>query len=286
MGRGGAGNTAATPASDGRHVGAVFGNGVVAVYALDGKRLWARFIEAPRLGFGHAASPLLIDGKLIVHFKDLVALEAATGKEVWRVQLPASHASPVATRLGKEDVVVSPAGAIVRASDGKVLARGKFRASQSSPVVSGTTLCVSDRRATEALEMSRMESGEVTLTSLWSGDGSGERHHLPSPVIHDGLLYGVTTSGFINVTELKTGKQVYRQRLPVGQVYSSIALAGGLLYVLDLRGKAVVFKPGRKFERVAVNELEGTGCCPVFAGDHLYLRGRRNLYCLGAREMK
>jgi hypothetical protein len=47
-----------------------------------------------------------------------------------------------------------------------------------------------------------------------------------------------------------------------------------------------VFKPGRKFERVATNQLEGTGSCPVFAGDQLYLRGRRNLYCLSGKESK
>jgi hypothetical protein len=53
-----------------------------------------------------------------------------------------------------------------------------------------------------------------------------------------------------------------------------------------MQGKAVVFKPGRAFERVAVNQLEGTGCCPVFAGDHLYVRGRRNLYCLSGKGAK
>jgi outer membrane protein assembly factor BamB len=108
-------------------------------------------------------------------------------------------------------------------------------------------------------------------------------HHLPSPLIHDGLVYGVTTGGFLDVLDAKDGKAVYRQRLGMGQVYSSVTLAGGLLYVLDTRGKAVVFKPGRKWERVATNDLEGTGACPVFAGDHLYLRGQKNLYCLASK---
>jgi outer membrane protein assembly factor BamB len=280
---GGAGNTAATPVSDGKHVAAVFGNGVVVLYDSDGKRLWGKFVEAPRLGFGHAASPVLLDGKLIVHLKDLVALEAATGKELWRVALPASHASPVPARLGTEAVVISPAGAIVRGSDGKVLVKGKFRTTQSSPVLAGDVLIASSREGMEALRLSH-SGGEVTLTSLWKRDGSGERHHLPSPLVHDGLLYGATTSGFLEVVDVKSGQRVYRQRLGVGQVYSSVTLAGEWLYVLDLRGKAVVFKPGRSFERVALNDLEGTGACPVFAGDHLYLRGRQNLYCVSSKE--
>jgi outer membrane protein assembly factor BamB len=288
MGGGGggkAGNTAATPASDGKHVAAVLSSGVVVAHDLDGKRLWGKFVESSRVGFGHAASPLLIDGKLIVHFNDLVAMDVATGKEAWRVELPASHASPISARLGKEAVVISPAaGAIVRASDGKVLSRGNFRATQSSPVLKDDILYVTNQKAVQAVKLSQADSGEVTIKSLWSGRGSGEKHHLPSSLVHDGLFYSLSNSGILEVTDVKSGEQAYRQRLPVRQVYSSITLAGGLLYVADLQGNTVVFKPGRKFERVAVNQLEGTGSCPVFAGEHMYLRGRQNLYCVSAKE--
>jgi hypothetical protein len=105
-------------------------------------------------------------------------------------------------------------------------------------------------------------------------------------LVHDGLLYTANTSGILEVLEVQTGKSVYRQRLPVTDVYSSLTLAGGLIYVFDRRGKAVVFKPGRKYEVVAENQLEGTGSCPVFAADHLYVRGRRNLYCLSTRTVE
>jgi hypothetical protein len=101
--------------------------------------------------------------------------------------------------------------------------------------------------------------------------------------LHDGLLYGVGTDGFLEVVDAKSGEQVYRQRLNLGQVYSSVTLAGELLYVFDLSGKAAVFKPGKKFERVATNSLEGTGCCPVFADDQLYVRGRQSLYCISSK---
>jgi outer membrane protein assembly factor BamB len=212
-----------------------------------------------------------------------VALDVESGKEVWRVELPAAHASPVAARLGKEDVVINPAGGIVRARDGKVLAKGKFEASQSSPVVAGDTIAVFGKTI-GASRVSQGEDGKVTVTSLWSRSGPGEMHHLPSPVIHDGLLYGVSMSGFLEVSDMKTGERVYRQRLGLTQIYSSVTLAGGLLYAFDTRGKAVVFKPGRKFQRVSMNELEATGTCPVFAGDRLYLRGQKTLYCLGVKQ--
>jgi hypothetical protein len=94
----------------------------------------------------------------------------------------------------------------------------------------------------------------------------------------------VSTAGILEVLDAKTGEEVYRQRLGTnGQLYSSITLAGGLLYAVDTRGKAVVFKPGRKYQRVAVNDLEETGSCLVFVGDQLYLRGLKNLYCLSSK---
>jgi outer membrane protein assembly factor BamB len=278
--RGGAGNTAATPVSDGKHVAAVFGNGIVAAYTTEGKRLWVRFIEAPVLGFGHSGSPVLLGGKLIVHLKDLVALDVATGKELWRVALPASHASPLATRLGEEDVLIAPAGAVVRARDGKVLGEGKFQAAEGTPVLRDGVLYVSRPGTLQALKLSRQGVGAVVLEELWKAEGSRERR-TPSSVQHDGLLYGVTTNGFIDVTDMKTGEIVYRHRLPLNQVYSSVTLAGGHLFVFDTRGKAVVLKPGRRYEQVALNQLEGTGACPVVAGDRLLVRGQQHLYCLG-----
>ncbi len=282
---GGAGNTAATPVSDGKHVVAVFGNGIVGAYTNEGKRLWIKFVEPSFIGFGHGASPVLVGGKVIVHFKDLVALDLLTGKEVWRAKVSASHASPLATRLGTDDVLLTPAGAIVRAADGKVLGKGKFQASEGSPVLHGGALYVSRPGTLQAFKLSQSEEGEVVLDQLWKVAGARDRR-TPSSVLHDGLLYGVTTDGFLDVTDAKTGELVYKQRLPLNQVYGSVALGGGLLYVLDTRGKAVVLKPGRSYERVALNQLEGTGACPVFAGDRLYLRGHQHLYCLTAKEEK
>jgi outer membrane protein assembly factor BamB len=227
----------------------------------------------------------LLDGKLIVHFKDLVALDLATGKEAWRVPLSASHASPVAGRVGQEQVIISPTGALVRARDGKVLAKGSFRSTQSSPVQQGDMIFIFGRTV-EAHRVSQNDKDKIKVSLLWEHDGEGDRHHIPSPLLHDGLLYGATTGGFLEVLDANTGKRVFRQRLGLGQIYSSVTQAGDYLYVFDTRGKAVVFKPGRRFQKVALNQLEGTGSCPVFQGDNLYLRGGKNLYCLSNKAAK
>jgi outer membrane protein assembly factor BamB len=283
--RGEPGNAAATPAYDGKYVAAVFGNGIVAVYSTEGKRQWIKFIETPTIGFGHSASPVLVAGKLIVHLNDLVALDPATGKELWRLPLSARHASPIATRLGKEDVLITPAGPIVRVRDGKVLSKGKFSLSESSPLLQGGVVYASNSGQIRAFKLSQSDEGDVVLAELWKASAARDRR-TPSSVLHDGLLYAVNTNGMLEVIDTKGGEQVYKQRLPINHVYSSITLAGGYLFVLDMRGKAVVFKPGRRYEQVALNQLEGTGASPVFIGDHLYVRGQQHLYCLGAKADK
>src|SRR5688572_19060472 len=142
-------NSAPTPVSDGKRVYALFGNGVVCGYSIDGERLWARHVESPSIGFGSCSSPLVCDGRLIVHLNDLHALDADTGETVWSVKLPARHASPILGRVHETAVVISPAGAVVRCADGKVLLQdGKLAASECSPILhDGTVYRTSDSKA-------------------------------------------------------------------------------------------------------------------------------------------
>lgn len=284
-GRRAAGNTAATPVTDGKRIVVVFGTGVVACFDVEGKRLWTRFVETSPIGFGHSASPVLVGGKVIVHLRDLVALDLATGKEAWRVAHGGSHASPLAARLGTEAVVITPTGLIARASDGKVLLKGgKFQTSESTLVLDGDVLYAPRSGRIEAMKLT-LTDDKVKVESLWQSEAASERR-TPSSLLHDGLLYNLTTSGVLEVTDVKTGERLYRERLGLSEVYSSLVLAGTHLYAFDTRGKTVVFKPGRAFERVAQNTLEGTGSCPVAAGGRLYVRGQQHLYCLSATPNK
>ena len=90
-------NTSPSPVTDGAHVWAVTGNGVVACLNMDGKVIWTRDIQRDYgefgLNFGYASSPILYDGRLILQvlhgsYTDdpsyIVALDAGSGKEVWR----------------------------------------------------------------------------------------------------------------------------------------------------------------------------------------------------------
>ncbi|HWG46070.1 MAG TPA: PQQ-binding-like beta-propeller repeat protein [Gemmataceae bacterium] len=273
-------NTAATPASDGEHVYAVFGNGVVCAYTVAGERRWIKYIEAPTIGFGHSSSPALADGKLIVHLNDLFALETATGEIAWRVPLPARHASPLVTRVDETSVVVSPAGAIVRLADGKILLKdGSLSSSECSPVLHDRILYTFPGGA-RAVRLVSAKPASVKLEKLWESKTAGGRR-TPSPVLYDGLLYGVTTDGTLDVLDASTGEQVYRQRLGIGNLYSSITAAGTNLYFSSTKGTTIVVAPGREYHEVARNTLEGFGSCPIFSERHMFVRTRQHLYCIG-----
>ncbi|QDU30812.1 outer membrane biogenesis protein BamB [Anatilimnocola aggregata] len=276
----GSGNSTATPISDGKHVYAVYGTGIVACYTLTGERRWIKFIEGSVIGFGHSSSPLLVDGKLIVHFHDLVALNAETGEIAWRTELPARHASPVLFRHNKEDLIVSPAGSVIRPSDGKViLADQALRTSECSAIAAGDILYTQEGK-TSAL---KLPSGDAKdgLEVLWQVSASRGRR-TPSPVLHRGLLYGATTEGILEVTDTENGEIVYRKRLDFdGNLYSSVTCAGDYIFLGCTRGTTLVIKAGREYEEVASNKLENYGSNPVFAGQRMYLRCQEHLYCIG-----
>jgi outer membrane protein assembly factor BamB len=275
-----AGNSAATPACDGTHVYALFGNGIACAYTMAGEKLWVKFVEPSPLGFGHGSSPLLVDGKVLVHLKDLVALDARTGEEVWRTALPPQYASPIAAQVGTTAVVVSPGGAVVRVADGKVLLRnGDLQSSECTHLVDGGTLYTFGGTA-RAVRLVPAGDDAVKLERLWECRLRGGRR-TPSAVLHDGLLYAVNTDGFLDVVDAHTGQAVYQQRLNVGEVYASATAAGEHLFFGGTKGEVVVVKPGMEYEEVAHTRAEGFGSCPVFSGRRLYLRTRQHLYCIG-----
>lgn len=275
----GSGNSTPTPVSDGQHVFAQFGSGIVACYTLAGERKWLKFIEGSTIGFGHSSSPLLLDGKLIVHFHDLIALDAATGEIAWRTELPATHASPIVFRWGDENAIVSPAGSILRGRDGQVLFKdAALRTSEASAIAAGNIIYTQEGK-TSAFRLPANKDGELEV--LWQVNASRGRR-TPSPVLHQGLLYGATTEGILEVTDAESGELVYRKRLEFdGNLYSSITAAGDYIFLGCTRGTTLVMKAGREFEEVALNKLEDYGSNPVFSGKRMYLRGQQHLYCVG-----
>ncbi len=274
------GNTGSTPISDGKNVFGVFGTGIVCSHTLSGKRNWMKFIEAPR--DGHCASPLLVDGKLIVHLRNLIALDAATGETLWTAETGARHGSPVITKIDGTPVVVTPEGAVVRVADGRIIAKNQFRLNHASPIAHAGVVYAPQDSGIKAIRVTDVSADEAVTQVAWETGGS-RSSRLASPVYHEDLLYSVTEQGILEVTDANSGKRVYRQRLEFdgGRVDPSVTLAGNHLYVSNTRGATVVFLPGREYEEIARCQLDdGFSSSLVFAGERLYVRTRKYFYCI------
>ena len=131
-------NSSPSPVSDGKHVWAATGNGVVAAYTIDGRKLWQKDLQDLYgefgLNWGFASSPLLYKGMLIfgvVRGQNteapgyVVAFDGATGEEVWKVDRPTdapyeskdAYTTPIPVKVdGKTQIVVS-GGAYVTSHD-------------------------------------------------------------------------------------------------------------------------------------------------------------------------
>jgi outer membrane protein assembly factor BamB len=134
--------------------------------------------------------------------------------------------------------------------------------------------------------------GDVTKTHLlWSSQNAS---YVPSPVVHNGHLFVVSDQGFATCMEAKTGKVIYKERLPGASesgrggkpFYASPVLANGHLYAVSRRNGTFIIAAKPDFTLAAQNKLAGDdsdfNATPAIAGRQLFLRSNRILYCIEA----
>jgi outer membrane protein assembly factor BamB len=130
----------------------------------------------------------------------------------------------------------------------------------------------------------------VTASNIvWN---SSSYSYVPSPVLTDGHLYVATDQGFALCLDAKDGKLVYKERLPGATsggrgkpFYSSAVLANGNIYAVGRRSGTFIFEAKPEFKLVAHNKaLDDTdfNATPAFAGDAIFLRSNRSLYCIAS----
>jgi len=289
-----------TPVSDGRRVYVAYGLGVVACCDLEGNRTWGLELAAPDHAYGGSTSPILVGGLLVVRFRDLVALDPATGRERWRVKTRQAFGTPVIVELDGVLYVVSPRGDIIRAADGRLVAKDifgpdadKLQHRFNSPVINRRRVYMVDGYNKQKVGMAacvelpatarELDAGNVRL--VWTNTQLLKDRYYASPVYHDGLVYSATKRGQVVVLDASTGAVVYVERVRLGgTVYPSLCLAGNAMYLGSDSGRSIFFEPGRRFEEISRCELEKYRGTPVFAGGTVYVRGMDNFYVIAAHR--
>ena len=180
-------------------------------------------------------------------------------------------------------MIVTPGGQILRAGDGTIIATNLPAGVNSSPLVfDGVRYLIEREIAGHRLPEQAKDDGRAA--ELFSDVLEGEC--FASPLLHDGLLYTVSSLGNYRVIDSKSGK-VTETDLDItaegkeGSIYASPCLAGGLIFVTSTSGKTLVLKPGKECKVVAANSLgAGRGATPFFVGKAVLLCTNDKLVCV------
>lgn len=122
-------------------------------------------------------------------------------------------------------------------------------------------------------------TGDVTETYVtWSINRNIPE--IPSPLLHNGILYLVRAGGFLAAVDASNGKTIYREKVKGlgGQCTASPVFANGHLYFVASHGAVAVVKVGEKFEVVHSVQLgEQSETTPAIDRDSIYFRTEKFL---------
>jgi outer membrane protein assembly factor BamB len=303
----------ATPATDGRYVVAFFGSQGVYAYDLDGNLKWKRDLgrldagayDVPDYEWGTASSPVLYKDLVFVQADQqkgsfLTALRLSDGATAWKVdrdELP-SWATPTVYTGGARPELVTNSPKFIRGYDPDTGAE-LWRLGRSSNITAPTPVfdkdlivVMSGRRPNAPIFVVKAGArGDITLPEratsggpvVWTRENAGS--YMPTPVVHDGRLYVLKNQGILTAWDVKTGQQLYEQRLSgvTSGFSASPVVADGKLYLPSEDGDVLVVRAGPKFELIATNPMgQPLMATPAITGGLLLVRGERDLFAVGS----
>ncbi|MGI9107663.1 MAG: PQQ-binding-like beta-propeller repeat protein [Pyrinomonadaceae bacterium] len=288
-----------TPATDGKYVFAFFGAEGLYAYDYNGKLLWKQNLgKLGSASVGYGASPVLHENLVIMQCDEsggnsfIAAFDKKTGREAWRVprKIDLSWSTPVLVRTAKRTELVTSGAEAIIAYDpltGKELWRHKGLESNAvpSPVVSrDLVVLTSGYPAKIALALRAGGSGDVTGTPQLVWKYNKGTAYVPSPILYGEYLYLMTGNGSITCLDARTGKVAYEAgRVPKPTMFtaSPVAFEDKILLTSE-EGDTYVVKTGPKHEILRTNSLgEPVYASPAIADEKLFIRGEKNLYCIG-----
>jgi outer membrane protein assembly factor BamB len=295
-----------TPVTDGERVYARFGNVGVFCYDFEGRKLWSTNWPPvkTRNGWGSAASPVLHKDRLfIVNDNDekafAVALDARTGRELWRVDRDekSNWATPYIWQNEQRTELITPGTRKVRSYDldGKLLWELGGMSSIVIPTPfsqSGLLYVCSGYVGDKTRPVFAIKPGASGDISLKPGETNNAfvawyqptaAPYNPSPLLYGNYFYVLYDFGFLACHDARTGAPIYeKQRIrpePTSFTASPWA-ANGKIFALSEDGDTFVFQAGPEYRLLHRNSLdEMCMATPAVAGDRLLIRTLTKLYC-------
>ena len=223
------------------------GSFVAAFSINDGREIW----RTPRQDVPTWSSPTVYRSGnrtlLIVNgYKHIGGYDAATGKEVWRLQ--GGGDIPVPTPIVAHEMV------FITNAHGRMAPIYAIRSDATG-------------------DISLDETATSNKYVAWSMRRDGA--YMITPLVYGDYLYIGKDNGVLNCFEAKTGNRIYQERLGDGKTgfTASPVASDGKLYYSSEDGDIYVVKAGTKFEILAKNEM-GEVCMatPAISEGTLFFR--------------
>lgn len=301
-----------TPATDGKHVIALFGSHGLYAYDLNGKLLWkqdlgvldAGWFYDPDYQWEYGASPIIYKNMVIVQAdiqknSFIAAYDIKNGKRLWmtpREEIPSWSTPTVYEGKSRAELVTNGTRAI-RGYD-PVTGKELWSLGPNSEVATPTPIFAHDLiyvttgyRVIQPIYVIRPgAAGDISLKNgkessdfiAWSKTRGGP--YMPTPVIYGDLLYIVSNQGVLTTYQAKIGERVYQERLggKGGAFTASPVASDGKIYLSSEDGDVFVVKAGAKYELLATNPVgQVMMATPAISDGLVIVRGVSHLFAFG-----
>jgi len=309
-------DASASCSTDGKHVWANVSNGTLCCYDFDGNPVWEKDLQKYgkyNIQFGCHWTPVLYKGRLYLQIMHknvelVVALEADTGKELWKVEAkgagkkgtesPDTYASAFMWEGEGGPLLITHGNDTCSAhklDDGAEVWRVEelnppgpdHRAWRfvSSPLVTPKLIAVPTCKGGPVVGINPVGAkGSIApgdASELWRTKYTPD---VVSPLLVDDIVY-LLKDDALYALDAKTGKEVNKKGLGAKQIYRGHMLAAdGKIYIVGREGVGIVVQAGKDLKILATNDLEvKTYASPAVADGKLYIRTWKHLYCIGTK---
>ncbi|MFC1557952.1 PQQ-binding-like beta-propeller repeat protein [candidate division KSB1 bacterium] len=281
-----AGYAAPTMATDGTRIFVIFGTGDIACLDFQGNQIWAKNLGVPDNHYGHSSSLITYQDLLLVQYDQntggrLIVLKTETGALVYNKvrDTEISWASPITVNTGNRFEVILNSNPHVISYDPKTgmeLWRVDCMYGEIGPSLAyadGIVFAVNEYAVLAAIKL------EGTPEVIWKFDA--DLPEVSSPLAVKDFIFVAASYGTVSCIDSKTGERYWMQDFKDG-FYSSPVLVGENVYLTDITGMMYIFKADKEFNLVNKCELgEEVVTIPAFMHNRIYIRGSKNLYCIG-----
>ncbi len=280
------GFAAPTAATDGKGVFAIFANGDITGVDMLGNTIWAENLGDPQNHYGHSSSLMIYKDMAIVQFDQrnspkLIALSTKTGKTAWSTNRPVkiSWSSPILVNTGKRNEIIldsEPYVASYNPDNGAELWKIDCISGEVGPSVTyanGIVFSVNDYSKLAAIQL-----GDPPKV-IW--ENTDFLSDIPSPVATEKYLFLATSFGTVVCYDSHNGTKYWEKEFN-NSIYASPVIADNRVYLLDRTGIMHIFKADKEYISLGEPALfEKSSCTPAFSNGRIYLRGDKNLFCIG-----